>query len=90
MLCPNDFVSILLAILFGGVIGLEREISGKPAGLRTNILICLGATIFTIISRKMGIVGEGSVTRIAAGIVTGVGASRDWHRRPLYTHGDGS
>jgi putative Mg2+ transporter-C (MgtC) family protein len=51
---------------------LEREISGKAAGLRTNVLICLGAAVFTIISRQMA--GEtGSLTRIAAQIVTGVG-----------------
>ena len=69
---PGDMVAIVLAVVFGAAIGLEREISGKAAGLRTNVLICLGAAVFTIISRQMA--GEtGSLTRIAAQIVTGVG-----------------
>ena len=72
MVWPNDVLSVLLATAFGGAIGLEREISGKPAGLRTNILICLGAAVFTIISKQMAEPG-GSFTRIAAQIVTGVG-----------------
>jgi len=70
---PTDFLSIGLAILCGGLIGLEREISGKSAGLRTNLLICLGATLFTIISKNMGAGTYESSTRIAAQIVTGVG-----------------
>jgi len=65
-------VCIALAVLCGGAIGLEREIRGKAAGLRTNVLICLGAAVFTVISEKMAGSGD-SVTRIAAQIVTGVG-----------------
>jgi putative Mg2+ transporter-C (MgtC) family protein len=61
-----------LATLLGGAIGLERELSGKPAGLRTNILICLGSVLFTHLSLGMG--GSGAdPTRVAAQIVTGVG-----------------
>jgi len=66
-------VSILLAVILGGAVGAEREISGKAAGLRTNVLICLGAAVFTIISRQMADGAEGSVSRIAAQIVSGVG-----------------
>ncbi len=73
MVWPDDLISIILATLLGAGIGLERELSGKAAGLRTNLLICLGATVFTIISREMATGTEGSVTRIAAQIVTGVG-----------------
>ncbi len=63
---------LLLAVLLGGVIGLEREIHGKPAGLRTNILICVGAALFTELSQSIAeYVGDPS--RIAAQIVTGVG-----------------
>lgn len=69
---PIDTISIVLAIVYGSVIGFERELSGKVAGLRTNALICLGAAVFTIISREMS-GGQDSVTRIAAQIVTGVG-----------------
>jgi putative Mg2+ transporter-C (MgtC) family protein len=70
---PDDFIGIILAIVFGSAVGLERELRGKAAGLRTNILICLGAAIFTIISRRMSADQADSVTRIAAQIVTGVG-----------------
>jgi putative Mg2+ transporter-C (MgtC) family protein len=72
MVWHSDIAAVLLAVVLGSIIGLERELSGKPAGLRTNILICLGAAVFTIISKQMAEVG-GSVTRIAAQIVTGVG-----------------
>lgn len=69
---PGDLIGIILAIIFGSAIGFERELSGKAAGLRTNVLICLGAAVFTIISREVG--GDThSITRIAAQIVTGVG-----------------
>jgi putative Mg2+ transporter-C (MgtC) family protein len=69
---PGDLIGIILAIIFGSAIGMERELSGKAAGLRTNVLISLGAAVFTIISREIG--GDThSITRIAAQIVTGVG-----------------
>jgi putative Mg2+ transporter-C (MgtC) family protein len=74
MVWPNDVLSIILAVVFGAAIGLEREISGKAAGLRTNVLICLGAVVFTIISKQMGGGSSSdSLTRIAAGVVAGVG-----------------
>ncbi len=73
MVWPDDVISIILAAFLGAAVGLERELSGKSAGLRTNLLICLGAAIFTIISKRMVDVTEGSTTRIAAQIVTGVG-----------------
>lgn len=71
---PDDYLGIGLAVLFGAAIGLEREISGKSAGLRTNMLICLGAAVFTIISRNLtGGAPSDSISRIAAQVVTGVG-----------------
>lgn len=54
----------------GSVIGFEREYKNKSAGLRTMILICLGATVFTMVSQKAG---EMSDDRIAANIITGIG-----------------
>jgi putative Mg2+ transporter-C (MgtC) family protein len=76
--------SVLLPVLFrcgvaavcGGLIGLEREFKGKPAGLRTNILICVGAAIYMVIG--MVIVHAGGertsdVARIGAQVVTGIG-----------------
>jgi putative Mg2+ transporter-C (MgtC) family protein len=73
MLTHHDLLAIILAVLFGSAVGLEREISGKAAGLRTNLLICLGAAVFTIISRQMAAGAADSITRIAAQVVTGVG-----------------
>ncbi|MFA5240110.1 MAG: MgtC/SapB family protein [Phycisphaerae bacterium] len=67
-----NLISLILAVVLGAAVGLEREIKGKPAGLRTNVLICLGAAVFTIISKAMAS-DQDSVTRIAAQIVTGVG-----------------
>lgn len=61
--------SVLFSILCGAIIGVEREYKNKSAGFRTVILICLGATMFTIAS-KMGNLSD---DRIAANIVTGIG-----------------
>jgi putative Mg2+ transporter-C (MgtC) family protein len=69
----TDILAVVMAAILGGVIGVEREFRRKAAGLRTNVLICVGAAVFTIISRKMGGAGEQSITRIAAQVVTGVG-----------------
>lgn len=66
---PVDINKILVAILCGGILGFEREYQNKSAGFRTIILITLGATIFTIISQRIG----GSDDRIAANIITGIG-----------------
>lgn len=65
---------LMLAALLGGLVGLERELSHKPAGLRTNMLICLGAALFTIISTESTrAFGAGDPTRIAAQIIPGIG-----------------
>jgi putative Mg2+ transporter-C (MgtC) family protein len=61
-----------LATLLGGAIGLERELGGKPAGLRTNILICIGSALYTQLSLAM-VHGAADATRVAGQIVTGVG-----------------
>ena len=66
------FLQLCLATLFGGAIGLERELGGKPAGLRTNILICIGSVLYTKLSITLA-AGNADPTRIAAQIVTGVG-----------------
>jgi putative Mg2+ transporter-C (MgtC) family protein len=64
---------LLLAAALGGMIGLEREHSGKPAGFRTNLLICLGAALITEVSFNVGMVSGGDPGRIAAQIVSGIG-----------------
>jgi putative Mg2+ transporter-C (MgtC) family protein len=69
-------LKLILAVALGGLIGFERESSQKPAGFRTNILICLGATMMMIFSQLIlqGDKASGSdMTRIAAGIITGIG-----------------
>jgi putative Mg2+ transporter-C (MgtC) family protein len=64
----------LLAVIFGGLIGLQRERLERPAGLRTHALVCLGATVFTLVSYIGFSQVEGvDPSRIAAGIVTGIG-----------------
>lgn len=61
---------LIVSVILGMIVGLDREIRGKPAGLRTHILVCVGAALFTIVS----VVVEGGLdTRIASGIVTGIG-----------------
>ncbi len=67
---------ILLAGLLGGLIGLERDVHGRAAGLRTHVLVALGAALFMVLSVEMSLIG-GSTNRdpgrIAAQIVTGIG-----------------
>ena len=63
---------LALAAVLGGALGLERELKGKPAGLRTNTLICMGATLFTILSSRLAPPG-GDSGRVAAQVVTGIG-----------------
>src|SRR2546428_9453192 len=70
---PSIPIKLLLAALLGGIIGVEREIRDKPAGLRTNILICVGSTLFMSISTKVAQLLGGDPTRIAAQIISGIG-----------------
>jgi putative Mg2+ transporter-C (MgtC) family protein len=64
---------LCLSALLGSVLGLEREWRGKSAGLRTNILIAMGSTLFTMMSIDVSTGSGGDSTRIASGIVTGIG-----------------
>ena len=65
-------IELVLAVVLGGLIGFEREWKDKPAGLRTNILICMAAVLFAEISQRAA-AGGGDPGRIAAQILTGVG-----------------
>lgn len=77
----ESVLQILLAVVLGGAVGLEREFSGRPAGLRTHILVCMGSTIIVLTSTAVPrLFGESyhevvrvDPGRIAAGIVTGIG-----------------
>jgi putative Mg2+ transporter-C (MgtC) family protein len=66
-------VRLLIAAVLGAAIGLEREIHGHPAGMRTHLLVALGSGGFTVLS--IGAFGAGPVdpSRVAAQIVTGIG-----------------
>jgi len=72
-------VKILLAIACGGIVGLERELKNKPAGIKTNILICVGSMIFTFASVLLANVNApyngfpADSSRVAAQIVSGIG-----------------
>jgi putative Mg2+ transporter-C (MgtC) family protein len=65
-------VRLLVAAGLGAVIGYQRERSGKPAGLRTHILISIGAALFTLAS-LFGFGSMADVSRVAAGVVAGIG-----------------
>jgi putative Mg2+ transporter-C (MgtC) family protein len=70
-LISKTLVRLMLAALLGGIIGLERELKHRPAGLRTNMFICFGAAMFTVLSLELG--QPNDTTRIAAQIIPGIG-----------------
>lgn len=65
----ETFLSLLLAVALGAIVGIEREMTHKPAGLRTHMLVSLGACLFTVVSVGFDV----EPARIAAGIVAGIG-----------------
>jgi len=78
---------LVLAIVLGGLIGLEREVKLRAAGLRTNMFICFGAALFTLLSEKLAGVPS-DAARIAAQIIPGIGfigAGSILHTRGLTT-----
>ncbi len=68
----STLARLLLAAILGGIIGLERQLRHRPAGLRTNMFICFGAAMFTVLSRQLAGV-ESDSARIAAQIIPGIG-----------------
>ena len=65
---------LLLACFLGGLIGLERELKGKPGGLRTNILICIGAALFVHLGLySVASYNIGDPTRVIGQVITGIG-----------------
>jgi putative Mg2+ transporter-C (MgtC) family protein len=68
----TTMVRLVVAAILGGTIGLEREWRHKPAGLRTNLFICFGSAMFTVLSSQLA-GSSGESTRIASTIVTGIG-----------------
>lgn len=83
----NALFRLALAGILGGVIGLERELKQRPAGLRTNLFICFGAAMFTLLSQRLAGVPS-DAARIAAQIIPGIGfigAGTILHTRGLTT-----
>ena len=83
----SSLLRLVVAAILGGVIGLERELKHRAAGLRTNMFICFGAAMFTLLSQRLaGIPSD--ATRIAAQIIPGIGfigAGSIIHNRGLTT-----
>jgi putative Mg2+ transporter-C (MgtC) family protein len=69
VLTVETFLALLLAVALGAIVGVERETSHKPAGLRTHMLVSLGACLFTMMSTHFG----AQPAQVAGGIVAGIG-----------------
>src|SRR4030066_839436 len=69
LLTLETLASLLLAVAFGAIVGIERETAHRPAGLRTHMLVSLGSCLFTVVS----IYFSAQPAQIAGGIVTGIG-----------------
>jgi putative Mg2+ transporter-C (MgtC) family protein len=65
-------IRLLAAVVLGGLVGLEREAAGKAAGLRTHMLVALGAALTLVVAYRMGM-PEADQSRVIQGLVTGVG-----------------
>ena len=63
---------LVLAALLGGILGYERERQGKAAGVRTHMLVALGAALFVLVPKEAGVSGA-DMTRVIQGVVAGVG-----------------
>ncbi|XXF77264.1 MgtC/SapB family protein [Myxococcaceae bacterium GXIMD 01537] len=80
---PTVILRLAVAFALSGMLGLEREVRGQPAGLRTHLLVCLGSCLFTLASLYAGLEFQGmggineplraDVTRIASQVVVGIG-----------------
>jgi putative Mg2+ transporter-C (MgtC) family protein len=73
ILVSQSMWRLIVAAVLGGIIGLERELRHKPAGLRTQMFICVGSAFFTILSGELAGDLGGDHTRIAAQIIPGIG-----------------
>ena len=65
-------VRLLLAAILGGVLGFEREQKGKSAGLKTHMLVALGAALFVLVPQQAGVT-DADLTRVLQGLVAGIG-----------------
>ncbi|REK16562.1 MAG: MgtC/SapB family protein [Planctomycetota bacterium] len=77
---PNEFrefvancMRLCVAVLLGGLLGLERELHGRWAGLRTHMMVSIGAAIFTIAALAVAPNDSNEVTRVIQGVAAGIG-----------------
>ena len=66
------FIRLVLAMIVGAVVGVQRELSGKPAGIRTHMLVSLGAALFVIGPMEFGMI-ESDLSRVIQGLIAGIG-----------------
>lgn len=69
---PQMLLRLVIAVVLGALVGYERERKGKPAGVRTHGMVCLGAALFTVVS-LYGFGASSDQSRVAAMIVSGIG-----------------
>jgi putative Mg2+ transporter-C (MgtC) family protein len=65
-------IRLLVAMLLGGIVGIQREHTGKPAGLRTHMLVALGAALFVLAAAETGMTSA-DLSRVIQGLATGIG-----------------
>jgi len=68
-----EIAPLATAMALGALIGLERQMHRKPAGLRTNMMICMAATVFTLLCTSLADGNANAEARVIQGIITGVG-----------------
>ncbi len=66
------FIRMIIAVILGGVLGYERQRSGKAAGLRTHMLVCLGAALFVLVPLQTGM-ALSDISRVLQGVTAGIG-----------------
>jgi putative Mg2+ transporter-C (MgtC) family protein len=65
-------VRLIIAMILGAVVGIQREHTGKPAGLRTHVLVAMGGALFVLAPLEFGMNSDG-LSRVIQGLVTGIG-----------------
>jgi putative Mg2+ transporter-C (MgtC) family protein len=69
----HDLIPLLVAVLLGGVVGIERQLGGHGAGLRTHMIVSMAAALFILASSETTIRASADMTRVVQGIAAGVG-----------------
>jgi putative Mg2+ transporter-C (MgtC) family protein len=64
---------LTIAALLGGLLGFEREQRGKSAGIKTHMLVCMGAALFVLMPQQAGIITDDELSRVMQGVIAGIG-----------------